>query len=211
MRQPTDPTPPPRPDRSGRDPAVVVVAGGRARRFGADKVALLLDGLLLGLPAGWPVVCVGPWRPTVRAVRWAREDPPFAGPLAAVGAGVRALAAAGVAPRRILVLAADMPRAPLALAALVAACDGDAGAACLVDGSGARQPLLACYDAHVLTRVLEAAVPLAGRPARLLLAGPGVREVADRWGAGQDVDRPTDLAAGCASGASEPVQPTRRS
>ena len=60
------------------DPAVtaIVLAGGQARRFGSDKLSApfgdgtLLDALLSGLPEDWAVVCVGPDRPTQRALRW---------------------------------------------------------------------------------------------------------------------------------------------
>ena len=74
--------------------------------MGADKLALplgtstVLDELLSAVPAGTPVVVVGPSRAgLVRrspAVLVAREDPPGGGPAAAVAAGLAALANAGV-------------------------------------------------------------------------------------------------------------------
>lgn len=169
---------------------VVLVAGGRSLRFGTDKLAMLLDETLAGLPADWPIVVVGPQRATVRAVTWTREDPPLSGPLAAIGAGVAQVPADA---SHIVVVAADMPQAGLAVAALVDACGPTVDVAYLVDKQGIRQPLLACYRAAWLRVTLARHVPLVNRPARLLLASGEVAEVADRWGAGHDVDTPTDL------------------
>lgn len=169
---------------------VVLVAGGRSLRFGTDKLAMLLDLTLASLPADWPIVVVGPERATVRPVTWIREDPPLSGPLAAIGAGVGQIP---VEVGHIVVVAADMPQAGLAVTALVDACGPSVDVAYLVDREGIRQPLLACYRAAWLRVTLARHVPLENRPARLLLASGEVREVADRWGAGHDVDTPADL------------------
>jgi molybdopterin-guanine dinucleotide biosynthesis protein A len=169
---------------------VVLVAGGRSLRFGTDKLSMLLDKTIAGLPTDWPIVVVGPQRATVRKVSWIREDPPLSGPLAAIGAGVAQVPAAA---SHVVVVAADMPQAGLAVAALVQACGPTVDVAYLVDREGIRQPLLACYRAAWLRATLARHVPLDNRPARLLLANGQVVEVADRWGAGHDVDTPTDL------------------
>jgi molybdenum cofactor guanylyltransferase len=176
--------------------AVVVLAGGASRRFGSDKLAVLLDPVLSGLPVDAAVVCVGPERATaVRpGVVWVREDPVGSGPLAAAGAGVRAEAAAGV---DVLVLAGgDMPRVGAAVPALVsavtAAADG-IDAAVLVDTAGRRQPLASAWRRAALVAALERAAPLDGAPLHRLLDGAAVVTVADRWGAGDDVDTPADL------------------
>ena len=72
----------------------VVLCGGTGRRFGGDKTradlggASVLDRLLAGIPADWPVLCVGERRPTARAVTWLREDPPGGGPVAALAAAL---------------------------------------------------------------------------------------------------------------------------
>lgn len=167
-----------------------MVAGGRSLRFGTDKLATLLDLTIAGLPAQWPIVVVGPERATVRPVTWIREDPPLSGPLAAIGAGVAEVPAeAG----HVVVVAADMPQAGLAVLALVDACGPGVDVAYLVDRERIRQPLLACYRAAWLRATLARYVPLDNRPARLLLATGEVREVADLWGAGHDIDTPTDL------------------
>jgi molybdopterin-guanine dinucleotide biosynthesis protein A len=169
---------------------VVLVAGGRSLRFGTDKLAMLLDLTIAGLPADWPIVVVGPLRATVRTVTWIREDPAFAGPLAAIGAGVTAVPAD---VGHVVVVAADMPQAGLAVPALVEACGPAVDVAYLVDRAGMRQPLLACYRVPWLRASLARYAPLDNRPARLLLASGQSVEVADTWGAGHDVDTPTDL------------------
>lgn len=87
--------------------ALVVPAGGGSRRMGTDKLAAplgtstVLGELLARVPAGVPVVVVGPTRPLPASagpdrVVVAREDPPGGGPAAAVAAGLRALTAAGL-------------------------------------------------------------------------------------------------------------------
>ncbi|MEU6735450.1 DUF6457 domain-containing protein [Streptomyces physcomitrii] len=82
----------------------VVLAGGGARRLGgADKPGLrvggrrLLDRVLTACAAAERTVVVAAPRPTVRPVRWTREEPPGSGPVAALAAGLRALDA-GIGP-----------------------------------------------------------------------------------------------------------------
>ncbi|MEU6080227.1 DUF6457 domain-containing protein [Streptomyces sp. NPDC047108] len=92
----------------------VVLAGGAAKRLGgADKPGLtvggrpLLDRVLDACADASLTVVVGSRRPTARPVRWAREEPPGAGPLAALDAGVRQATAPVV-----LALSADLPFLP---------------------------------------------------------------------------------------------------
>src|SRR4051812_43848037 len=89
----------------------VVLAGGAAKRLGgADKPGLrvggrpLLDRVLGACADAAGTVVVGSRRPTVRPVRWAREEPPGSGPVAALDAGIRQVSAPVV-----LVLSADLP------------------------------------------------------------------------------------------------------
>lgn len=89
----------------------VVLAGGSARRLGgADKPGVrvggraLLDRVLAACAGAGVTVVVAEPRPTARPVRWAREDPPGGGPLAALDAGLRHTTAPYV-----VVLSADLP------------------------------------------------------------------------------------------------------
>jgi len=192
----------------------VVLAGGTSTRFGGDKLAVLLDQVLAGLPPQVAVVCVGPARPTVRSpVTWVREDPPLSGPLAAVAAGV----AAGDGPV-VVVVGGDMPRVGAAVGALLAALEttgdrpaggGPVDGAVLVDGDGAVQLLASAWHRDRLVGRLAdlageaapgtrpsgsaAGSGLAGVPLRLLGRGARLVEVTDLWGAGRDVDTPADL------------------
>lgn len=176
------------------DVSVVVLAGGRSTRFGADKLAALLDGVpvldhvLGGLPEQWPVVLVGAPRPSVRAdATWTVEDPPGGGPLAAVAAGV-----AEVRTALVVVVAGDMPHAAVAVPRLVAALDGapEAAAAVTVDDEGRANPLLAAYRTAELRAALAGEVD--GRPARQLLrlSHTEVRVIGE---GAVDIDTPTDL------------------
>ncbi|MFC5719687.1 NTP transferase domain-containing protein [Streptomyces gamaensis] len=160
----------------------VVLAGGAARRLGgADKPALvvggrpLLDRVLAACADAATTVVVGPRRPTVRPVRWARERPPGGGPLAALDAGLRHTGA-----DTVLVLSADLPflDAGTVRALLAAVHDGAGGArdgVRLTDPDGHEQPLVAAYRSEPLRRELALIATeygtLAGLPLRLLADG----------------------------------------
>ncbi|MEU2925589.1 NTP transferase domain-containing protein [Streptomyces sp. NPDC007251] len=143
----------------------VVLAGGAARRLGgADKPGLrvggrsLLDRVLAACADAGTTVVVADRRPTARPVLWAREEPPGAGPVAALEAGLRLTDA-----EHAVVLSADLPfLLPATLGRLLAAL-GDTGAdgALLTDADGRDQPLVAAYRTAALRRELAA---LAGGP-----------------------------------------------
>ncbi|AXG82626.1 NTP transferase domain-containing protein [Streptomyces paludis] len=156
----------------------VVLAGGAARRLGgADKPGVrvggraLLDRVLTACAGADSTVVVGGARPTARPVRWAREEPPGGGPLAALDAGVRAIAAG---TGTVLVLSADLPFLDRPTVRLLIGTLGTTGAeaALLVDADGRDQPLVAAYRAEPLRReiaLLRAEYgSLAGLPLRLL-------------------------------------------
>ncbi|MFE0699428.1 NTP transferase domain-containing protein [Streptomyces sp. NPDC058872] len=178
----------------------VVLAGGAARRLGGfDKPAVriggrtLLDRVLSACPGAGRTVVVGAPRPTVRPVRWTRENPPGGGPLAALDAGVRETGA-GV----LLVLSADLPFLDgTTVHQLLDALAGTSGAeaALLVDADGRDQPLVGVYRRSPLLRELAAAAErrgtLDGGPLRLLTEGLRLTRVAagplasfdcDTWG-----------------------------
>ncbi|MEW1723655.1 NTP transferase domain-containing protein [Streptomyces sp. NPDC093109] len=156
----------------------IVLAGGTAQRLGgADKPGVrvggraLLDRVLAASAGADSTVVVGGRRPTVRPVRWTREEPPGGGPLAALDAGVRGLAAdAGT----VLVLSADLPFLDRAtVRRLIGVLDATSReAALLTDADGRDQPLVAAYRVEPLRReiaLLRAEYgSLAGLPLRLL-------------------------------------------
>jgi molybdenum cofactor guanylyltransferase len=142
--------------------AVVVLAGGRSERFGADKtraevagVGLLervLDAVGRMEPSVDEVFVVGPWAPP--GVRHLAEPDRFGGPLAAMSFGLGEITAPTV-----LVLAADHPGLePSLLAVLVDRLGADRGATAVVPiRAGRREPLVAAYRrsiGHVAREVL---------------------------------------------------------
>ncbi|MFS4507395.1 molybdenum cofactor guanylyltransferase [Clavibacter sp. Sh2141] len=204
------------------DTAAVVLAGGRARRLnGIDKTALARDGASLLAEAvraasgcartvvvgagNRPGGATDAQRRAAGSARLVDEQPAHGGPAAALAAGVRDLA--GAAPTAwILVLAADLARAPDAVAALLPLRRDPAHAAgrdaiLARDPGGHVQPLLALYRAAPLRAALAAVDADAG------LDGASVRRVlaaldADRIAYADlparlcaDVDTPADALA----------------
>ena len=178
----------------------VVLCGGTGRRFGGDKTradlggATVLDRLLDGLPAGWPVLCVGDRRATSRDVTWLREDPPGGGPVAALAAALP-----HVRTPVLVALGGDMPyaapAAPGLVGRLVAGREPGEGGACEVvaarDAGGRVQPLLAAYRVDALRAAVP--TPAAGAPLMRLLDRLRVEAVAVEDPAALDVDTPDDL------------------
>lgn len=126
--------------------------------------------------------CAALARPSVpapygsRMVLYTREEPRYAGPLAALGAGLAAVdSVPGTRADWIAVLAADLPRAPEGVAALLASAAGDPAADGVLgqDEDGRTQPLLAVYRAGPLRAAmaeLSGGGGLADRPMRQLVA-----------------------------------------
>ncbi|TLS42180.1 molybdenum cofactor guanylyltransferase [Streptomyces montanus] len=165
----------------------VVLAGGAARRLGgADKPGLrvggrpLLDRVLAACSGAATTVVVAGRRTTARPVEWAREDPPGAGPLAALDAGLRRTTA-----QYVVVLSADLPFMDegtvrrLLTALRTKATEG----VLLTDPGGRDQPLVAAYRSAALRRELAALVAehggLAGLPLRRLTGALDLTRIAD--------------------------------
>lgn len=115
----------------------------------ADRVARVVAEVCA------PVLEVGPGHTTLRSVV---EDPPGRGPLAALVAGVDALAADG-ALGPVLVVAVDMPFVTAALLAFLRDRPGDGTVVPVADGHAqplcARYGVDACEHAAVLTAAGE--------------------------------------------------------
>lgn len=191
----------------------VILAGGRASRLGGvPKSGLLHDGATLleralhAARGAAAVAVVGPDPGTLPAgVLSCREEPAFAGPAAAVAAGLSALAArpgaGSLAPAPLtLVLAVDMPRADAAVAALLAAAaeapPGDGLMAVAADGH--RQPLVGLYSTSALQRSVAESRQrgaLENAAAFALLARLELREVSVPAGSTDDVDTWDDASA----------------
>ena len=188
--------------------SLLVLSGGRSRRLGRDKATrhlggrTLLQRLLAQVPATVPVVLVGPPVPGLPArVRVMREDPPGAGPLAGIGAGLNE-----VGTDLVGVLAADMPfGVPVAIGALerLAEAGSTVDAVLPVDPEGRRQPLAAAYRTGALRTALAGLGLVEGRPVRDLTAALRVMEWPVPAADLMDVDTDTDLRAARARVAQE--------
>ncbi|MCP2341457.1 NTP transferase domain-containing protein [Actinomadura rupiterrae] len=178
----------------------VLLAGGLARRLGgANKPALTVGGTPLivrtarAVEAAGRLVIVGPRHPALPQARYVREDPPGAGPVPALRAGVAEVAA----PWTVL-LAADLPfLAPEHVAALVgAAARRGAEGAVFVDDDGRVQWLTGVWRTDALRHALDAyeGTRLRGVLRQLRPAGVAARD-AGEWPPWADCDTPETLAA----------------
>jgi molybdopterin-guanine dinucleotide biosynthesis protein A len=174
----------------------VVLAGGTARRLGgADKATLrigdrsLLDRAIAALSDAGRVIVVGPRRPTLRPVAWAREAPVGAGPLAATAAGVEHVVA-----EALVVLAVDYPFVDTGVvAALLEAMEGHDGAA-LTDAEGNLHYVAGAYRLVSVREELGRRDSDENSSMRLVFSKLDVVAVHnDR--AAMDIDYPEDLDA----------------
>ncbi|MFG2090016.1 MULTISPECIES: molybdenum cofactor guanylyltransferase [unclassified Spirillospora] len=174
----------------------VVLAGGRARRFGADKPAAPVGGRALiewaaaAASGASRLIVVGPPRDVLPGAVLVREDPPGAGPVPALRAGL-----AEVRAPRLALLAADMPfLRPAHLARLLDAM-GDRAGSVLVDGDGREQWLAGCWRAGTLREALNGYPGASLRGLLGPLAPVTVALPADARPAWYDCDTPEELAA----------------
>ncbi len=179
----------------------IVLAGGSSRRMGGeDKLALtladqtLLDLAIDAVAGADQVIAVGPQRHTNREVRWARENPPGGGPVAAISAGLSAANVLRSDAVFVAVLAGDMPLAASGVdGLLVVIKESDADVAIAVGEDGRDQPLLAIWRRRSLSSVLARYDSTHGLSARSLLEDVNVARVPVPPDAILDCDEPQDL------------------
>ncbi|TDD74829.1 molybdenum cofactor guanylyltransferase [Actinomadura darangshiensis] len=174
----------------------VLLAGGRARRFGADKPAAPVGGRTLvewaaaAVAGASRLIVVGPRRDVLPDAVVVREDPPGAGPVPALRAGL-----AEVRAGTVVLLAADLPfLRPAHVASLLHAV-GERPGAVLVDEDGREQWLAGCWRTAVLRAALDG---YPGESLRGLLGPLDPVTVAPPPGARPawyDCDTPEQLAA----------------
>ncbi|MGW2662383.1 NTP transferase domain-containing protein [Nocardia tengchongensis] len=192
----------------------IVLAGGKASRMGGvDKPALvvggqsMLDAALTAVAGCARTVVVGPHRPELPPeVLQAQEIPAGAGPVAAIAAGLGALAGCEFPAGLIVVLAADMPFLTAAAIdeLLSHARESGSDAVFAADASGRPQYLVGVWRRAALEAALKALDSLVNRPMKALVpvdtamvALPGV----------EDCDTPEDVrrARTGAARAAEPL------
>lgn len=174
----------------------MVLAGGRARRLdGADKALIevggktLLDRVLGALHAAGRIVVVGPRRTTASNIVWVEEQPPGAGPVHALAAGLEHVVA-----DLIVVVAVDMPFVtPDAIRRLADAAHGRDGAL-MIDADGRDQMMLGVYRANALRARSAALRETAGASMRELIDGLDLERVEDPVSA-FDCDTADDVLA----------------
>ncbi|HET9142880.1 molybdenum cofactor guanylyltransferase [Actinophytocola sp.] len=178
--------------------AAVILAGGRATRLsGVDKVLIEVEGKSLlrravdAVTGAEPVIVVGPPRWQTGSVVWAREEPPGAGPLAGLAAG---LAKLPPDTTEVAVLAADLLAVSLSTVdklrlALWEA--PDAAGAVLTDSEGRRQWLMGVWRPGPLGQALPP--DPAGRSLRSVLGRLRLVDVPAMPGEEADLDTPDDL------------------
>ena len=192
----------------------MILAGGRSSRLGGvPKSQLVYDGatllaLSLAASAGaGATVVVGPDPGALPpGVLTCREEPAFAGPAAAIGAGLACLGRSRGALRAALtlILACDMPKADQAVTALRAALAHESRNATASEGvmavstDGRKQPLAGFYGTAALERAvgeMQKGGGLTGASVFALLARLDVRAVTVPAGATDDVDTWDDATA----------------
>ncbi|MFZ2512120.1 MAG: NTP transferase domain-containing protein, partial [Gordonia sp. (in: high G+C Gram-positive bacteria)] len=176
----------------------IVLAGGRARRLaGADKPAELVGGrrlidIALDAVAGaGRIVVVGPDRELPPHVHTTRESPPYAGPVAAVAAGLRTLRDDDHSNAPVAVLASDLPEVTGDLIEILLSeyTRTRAPAVFAVDESGRSQYLLGVWSRAALATALTASF---GASMRQLVPDHAAYITASGTA---DVDTPDDLTA----------------
>jgi molybdenum cofactor guanylyltransferase len=180
----------------------LVLAGGHARRFGADKLdavvdaRTVLDRTLDATTGAAVVVCVGPERAVGPMVVWTREDPPGTGPVPGIAAGLLLTSAPW-----LLLLGGDMPDAAPAAAQLLAAARaqgrGDAEHEhCVyvaVASDGRVQPLLSLWPTALLRERVDTVLAGPRRSVTALTEGTTVVRVRVDDAAVRDIDTRDDL------------------
>jgi molybdopterin-guanine dinucleotide biosynthesis protein A len=169
------------------DVGAIVLAGGRGSRLGGvDKATLLLAGesmldRALRAVAGLRVVVVGD--AVVPGVKVVQEEPRFAGPAAAIGAGL-----AEVAESYVLIVPCDQAHLDEVVPILVGAQIGDTDGVVAVDPDGRRQHLLCLVRTAALERAVADQPTLTNLSVRELFASLQLTEISIGARAALDVD-----------------------
>jgi molybdopterin-guanine dinucleotide biosynthesis protein A len=182
--------------------AGILLAGGAGSRLGGvDKPALTVAGSALierALAAlgDVPVVVVGPKRTLSRAVLATREDPPGAGPAAALAAGIDALRGRVEPAALVAVLATDLPAVSAATVSRLARAVEDSGRAAgavLVDSADREQLLLGVWRYRDLLTALAGRPSWVGASVRAFLAPMDRVRVPAVGDESADIDTPEQL------------------
>ncbi|WP_394768802.1 NTP transferase domain-containing protein [Lacisediminihabitans sp.] len=193
----------------------IVLAGGRSSRLGGEPKATLRigDRTLLSITldaaaaarARRTVVVGDPALPAPPGTLVVRESPAFAGPAAAIAAGLTALGD-GLSDY-LLVLACDMPAIAGAVPPLLERAANSVDGAIAVDEAGSPQYLAAIYRTASLTAAVRSnASRLENLSVRALLTGLDLARTTVPPGSTSDVDTWSDAARLGIDAASSPKE-----
>lgn len=186
----------------------IVLAGGRGSRFaggvdkgGVDKAGLpladwpLVDHVLLAVSGATNRIVAGPRRIALGEPVFCREDPPGAGPVAAIAAAVGSLGRdTRNGQQMVAVLAADVPFVGPALDTLRECITfGNRDAAVLVDITGRPNHLASMWRAASLLSALERLGDPVNAPVKALYEGVDTAFAPDFDANGADCDTPDQL------------------
>ena len=136
-----------------------------------------------------PIVAVGPVLDEALPVIWAREEPAFGGPAAALAAGIREVPAEWVC-----VLAGDLARPEDVVERLAALLSGGTDADGIAfTADGREQWLAGMYRAASVRRVLTGLGTLENASVRSMLGGLAIDWIVDDDGITRDIDSLADL------------------
>lgn len=171
---------------------VIILAGGRSTRMGADKAQVKVDGvrlvdqILAGLDDETPYVVVSPFDLGIPTVS---EEPPFGGPVAGIAAGAAALDTDFKA-----VLSVDAPASPGLLGKLKAALESSSSDVAVVQAAdGFLQPLCAVWTAAGLDAALGTLGDVRDAPAKRLIGAARSRVEVAGDGREKDYDTAAEL------------------
>ena len=177
---------------------VIVLAGGRSTRMGADKATIRIHNRRLvdiavaelqALPVRRVAVVSSENLQLASSILTATEDPPFGGPVAGIHAGLRALMNLAETVHHVGIIAVDAPFSPRVLPRLTDALySSDAHAAC-VKGEYLN-PLCAVWKTRALTNALTSGH--RDRSAKSLFAGLELATIPEAE-AVHDADTPDQL------------------
>ena len=184
------------------DYAAIILAGGRSSRLGGTSKATLRSGgepllevVLDAVREARTRVVVGEG-PVPDDVILTQEEPRYAGPAAAVVAGLAAVLSTGSAPAWCMVLACDLPGAREGVPLLLYAVETTLGAErsggrdgwCLTDDSGRRQWLFSIVRTEALERAAHEMGDPTGAPMGRLFSHLDLKEIAAPAWVTADVD-----------------------
>lgn len=183
-------------------PGAILLAGGRASRMGGVAKPLLevggrslLRSAVDAVRGCAPVTVAAEVLDPELDVDWVREEPPFAGPAAAVVAVLASWDRRGIAPEWTFLLACDLSHPDAAVAALgEAVVPRSTDGVCLVDDDGRPQWLAGRYRIDALRRAAAAQTDVArDAPMRALLGGLTLQHVPAAADTVRDIDTWQDL------------------